>query len=149
VLSGGRAVEYDWANDRPALSNTPRRLSDIGFPPGFDRDVDGALRGKAAFAPFMYVFRGGQYARLRQSDMGLDGTGPLSAWGLPAAWTTVDAVFPGGGSREGFAYFIRRAEFLRYEWSSGSLNPPFVRKIAQGFTIAPPFTANIDGVVVG
>jgi hypothetical protein len=149
VLSGGWAVEYDWANDRPVLSNTPRRLSDLGFPPGFDRDVDGALRGQAAFAPFLYIFRGGQYARMRQSDMGLDGTGTLSAWGLPAAWTTVDAVFPGGGSREGFAYFIRGDEYLRYEWSSDSLNPPFVRKIAQGFTIAPPFTANLDGVVVG
>jgi hypothetical protein len=149
VLSGAWAAEYDWTADRPALSNTPRRLRDLGFPAGFDQDLDGALRGKAAFSDFLYLFREGQYARVRQSDMGFDGSGVLSAWSLPTSWTKVDAAFPGGGTKERFAYFIRNDEYCRYDWSTDTLSPGYPKKLAQGFTISTPFTANIDGVVVG
>lgn len=106
VTSGGWEVDYDWVADRVASANVPRR---IRFPAPFDRDLSGVLPGQLAFSAFRYAFRPDAYLRMKVADGLPDGppapTAP--AWGLPATWTHVDAVFAGGGAKSGFAYFFR------------------------------------------
>src|SRR5882724_670866 len=102
VTSGGWAVDYDWVNDRVVTAGVPRRLT---FPAPFDRDLTGVLPGQASFTASRYVFGSGSYLRLRAADGVPDAAAaPIApAWGLPAAWTAVDAVFGGGGVKSGFA----------------------------------------------
>lgn len=38
------------------------------------------------------------------------------AWTLAANWTALDAVFPGGGIKRGFAYFFRADDYTRFDW---------------------------------
>ena len=48
VFSRGFAVEYDWVADRASPSGQPRRLNALSFPPPFDSDLEGVLRGRGA-----------------------------------------------------------------------------------------------------
>lgn len=112
VFSGGWGVDYEFAGEPPARANQPKRLSAFGFPAPFDRDLEGALRGRGAFSTFLYLFKNGRYLRLVASTMTPDGPDAATApaWGLPATWTSFDAVLPGRGTKINFCYFIRGAE---------------------------------------
>ena len=87
VFAGGWAVEYDWVADRTTATGQPRRLSALSFPAPFDTDIEGALRGRGDFGDFLYVFKNGQYMRLIQSTMAVDGgpTDTAGAWESGAA----------------------------------------------------------------
>ena len=151
VFSRGFAVEYDWVADRASPSGQPRRLNALSFPPPFDSDLEGVLRGRGAFVAFLYLFKDGQYLRLREATMTPDGppAATAPAWGLPADWTSFDAVFNGGGVKSGFAYFFRGDEYCRFDWSTDALSPGYPKKIANEWHTTPPFVRDFDGVIVG
>ena len=152
VFSGAWAVEYDWSTpDRASGSGQPFRLLARSFPPGFEADLEGALRGQAAFAGNLYIFRGGQYLRLLEATMAPTSLAATTAtaWSLPATWTALDAVFPGGGVKSGFAYFFRADEYARYDWSIDRLSPGYPKKIGAEWHTSGPFARDIDGVIIG
>jgi hypothetical protein len=151
IFSRGFAVEYDWVADRALASGQPRRLNALSFPAPFDADLEGVLRGRGAFSDFLYLFKGGQYLRLREATMTPDGppAATAPAWGLPAHWTSFDAVFPGGGIKIGFSYFFRGDEYCRFDWSTDRLSPGYPKKIASEWHTTPPFDRDFDGVIVG
>lgn len=151
VFARGWAVEYDWPVDRATAGGQPTRLTALKFPVPFDRDLEGALRGRERFSEFLYLFKGGQYLRIREAAMAPDGppAGTAGAWDLPAHWTSLDAVFPGAGKKSGFAYFFRGAEYCRYEWATDKRSPGYPKNIAVEWHTPPPFTADFDGAVVG
>jgi len=151
VLSRGWAVEYDWDLDRATGTGQPKRLSIFGFPAPFNSDLEGLLRGRAAFSAFLYLFKNGRYLRLQAATMTPDGpdapTAP--AWGLPADWISFDAVLPGRGIKIDFCYFFRGAEYIRFDWTTNSVSPGYPKLIGPEWHLAPPFTDNIDGVIAG
>ena len=151
IFSRGFVVEYDWVADRAFGSNQPRRLNAAGFPPPFDSDLEGMLRGREAFSQFVYVFKGGQYLRLQAATMTPDGppAATAPAWSLPAHWTSFDAVFPGSGIKIGFCYFFRGDEYCRFDWATNTLSPGYPKKIMTEWHTTPPFDRDIDGVIVG
>jgi hypothetical protein len=151
VLSGGWAVEYDWSLDRATATGQPKRLKALGFPAPFDSDLEGVLRGRAAFSNFLYVFKNGRYLRLRAATMTPDGPDAptAAAWGLPADWTSFDAVLPGRGSKINFCYFFRGARYIRFDWTTDSVSPGYPKLIGPEWHLATPFADDLDGVIVG
>src|SRR6266496_3344252 len=113
IFSGGWGVDYEFAGDPPFRANQPGRLSDLGFPAPFDRDLEGALRGRANFTQFLYLFMGGRYLRLIAATMQPDGPAAeqdtATGWGTPVDWTSFDAVAPGRGAKINFCYFFHGA----------------------------------------
>lgn len=148
ISSGSWAVDYDWVADRVVSTGVPRRLT---FVAPFDRNLTGVLPGQAAFSGFRYVFGPANYLRVRVADGAADGppTPIQAAWGLPPAWTTVDAVFGGGGSKSGFAYFFRGAEYVRYEWATDRPSPGYPKAFGPNWHATPDFAAGFDGSVTG
>ena len=148
VTSGGWAVDYDWVNDRVVPANVPRRLT---FPAPFDRDLTGILPGQASFTAFRYVFTPGSYLRLRVADGAPDGPAAsiAPAWDLPADWTTVDAVFGGGGAKSGFAYFFRGPDYVRFDWSTNQRSPGYPKSFGPNWHTTPEFADGIDGSITG
>ena len=151
VFSGGWAVEYDWNLDRATATGQPKRLSALGFPAPFDSDLEGVLRGRAAFSNFLYVFRNGRYLRLRAATMTPDGPDAptAAAWGLPADWTSFDAVLPGRGSKINFCYFFLGPRYIRFDWTTDRVSPGYPKFIGPEWHLATPFADDLDGVVVG
>jgi Hemopexin len=148
VTSGGWAVDYDWVNDRVMTAGVPRRLT---FAAPFDRDLTGVLPGQASFTASRYVFGSGSYLRLRAAD-GVPDAAPAPiapAWGLPAAWTVVDAVFGGGGVKSGFAYFFRGPDYVRFDWSADQPSPGYPKPFGPNWHTTPDFAAGIDGSITG
>ncbi|EIV92691.1 hemopexin [Frankia sp. QA3] len=154
VFSRGWAVDHDFGADpdRVVGSGQPRRISSLGWPAPFDRDLDGVLAGQGAYADFVYVFAGGKYLRLRADTLTPDGeprdiAGP---WSLPASWTHIDAVFTGGGVKSGFAYFFRGNEYQRYDWLRDAVSYPAPRPIAPHWHVDDPLLAgDFDGAITG
>ena len=152
VFSGPWGVEYDWSiPDRAPGSGQPARLLARSFPLGFESDLEGTLRGQAAFDGNLYLFRGGQYFRLLEATMAPNSVSipTATAWTLPASWTALDAVFPGGGVKRGFAYFFRADEYARFDWSKNEVSPGYPKKIALELHTTGPFVRDIDGVIIG
>jgi len=151
AFAGNWGVQYDWALDRAAATNQPRRLSAIGFPPPFDSDLEGALRGRAAFASFLYLFKNGRYLRLNAATMIPDGPDAVTAgaWGLPADWTSFDAVLPGRGAKIEFCYFFRGRQYIRFDWAKNAPSSGYPKFIGPEWHMATPFERDIDGVLAG
>ncbi|MUN38893.1 hemopexin repeat-containing protein [Actinomadura litoris] len=146
VFSGGWFAVYDWSADRAV--DGPRR---IPYPAPFDRDLAGAVPGQGDFTAFHYVFKDGQYLRLRASD-GLPDGAPAdtaSNWDLPAGWTSVDAVFAGGGVKSQFAYFFRGDQYSRFDWTTNARSPGYPKPFAPNWHATGAFTAGIDGEIPG
>jgi hypothetical protein len=151
IFSRSWAVDYDFAGTPQFRANQPRRLSEFGVPAPYDSELEGALRGRGAFSQFLYLFKNGRYQRLIASTMSPDGpdreTGP--AWGLPAAWTSLDAIVPGRGSKINFAYFCRGSEYMRYDWVRDRMSDNYPKTIGGSWQMSPPFDANLDGIIAG
>ena len=151
TFTGGWGVEYDWALDRATGTNQPRRLSAIGFPPPFNSNLEGALRGRGAFSAFLYLFANGRYLRLQAATMTPDGpdapTAP--AWELPSDWTSFDAILPGRGIKINFCYFFRGAQYIRFDWTTNHVSPGYPKFIGPEWHMDATFADAIEGVVVG
>lgn len=153
VFSGGWGVDYEFIGNPLARANQPHRLSSFGFPPPFDSDLEGALRGRGSFIAFLYLFKNGRYLRLDAATLAPDGlnaelvTAP--AWGLPLTWASFDAVVPGRGSKINFCYFIRGAEYVRFDWLANSVSDGYPKNLGTEWHLGAPFDANLDGMVAG
>src|SRR5262245_59355636 len=101
----------------------------------------GALRGRAALANFLYLFKNGRYLRLNAATMipaGPDaGTEP--AWGLPADWTSFDAVLPGRGAKIEFCYFFRGQQYIRFDWAANAPSSGYPKFIWPEWHMTAPF----------
>jgi hypothetical protein len=163
---GNHYVTYNFASDR--VVNGVRPVSDWGVPPTFTSlptadttlepaGIDGAIKGRDGFADFGYIFKGTDYVRVRFGPPRLDGTGFLSAWGLPgAAFTTgVDAAFSGRLSREHKAYFFRGPEYDRFDWQNDAADATdpngnsYPRPISNLVGMPAPFTSGMSAAVDG
>jgi hypothetical protein len=153
VFSGGWGVDYEFAGNPPSRANQPRRLSAFGFPAPFDSDLEGALRGRGSFGSLLYLFKSGRYLRLVASTMTPDGpnaeAATTAAWGLPASWTSLDAVVPGRGSKINFCYFLRGTEYVRFDWVANAVSPGYPKVLGTEWQLSSPFNANVDGVIAG
>ena len=151
IFQRGWAVDYDWVADRAVTLRQPNQLRSLNFPPGFDSDLEGALRGQRSFSEFSYFFRNGQYRRVQHATMTPDGASQPTAelWNLPATYTILDAVLPGGGRKSQFAYFFRGNEYVRYDWKTEKPSPGYPKTIGPNWHTAAPFDRDIDGAVIG
>ena len=151
VFSGRWAVQYDWSADRASATGQPQRLSSLSFPAAFNETIAGALRGRAAFSAFLYIFKDGQYMRLQQPSMIVDGppAGTQTGWGLPGGWTSYDAVLPGRGKKIGFCYFVKGPQYVRFDWAANQVSPGYPRFVSAEWHTTPPFTDGFDGVIAG
>lgn len=163
---GDHYVTYDFAGDR--VINGVRPVSDFGVPATFTpppaadaspepAGLDAAVKGRASFAAFGYLFKGTDYVRARLDPPRFDGTGALSVWRLPgAAFTSgIDAAFNGRLSREGKGYFFRGGEYNRYDWVDDrpDTHDPngiaYPRLIANMVGMPVPFTSGVDAALDG
>ncbi len=151
VFAGGWAVQFDWVANRATAGGQPQRLSALPFPPGFDQTIEGALRGRQAFSPYVYVFSDGQYVRLNQAGLGVDSPAAdtQSNWGLPPGWTSYSAVLPGRSTKIGFCYFINGPQYVRFDWTANQVSPGYPRFISAEWHTNPPFEDQFDGVIAG
>ena len=153
VFSGGWGVAYEFAGTPAARANQPQRLSTFGFPAPFDQDLTGALRGRGAFIAFLYIFKDERYLRLNAATMLPDGLNAeadtAAAWGLPAAWTNLDAVAPGRGSKINFCYFLRGSEYVRFDWLANAPSPNYPKFLGPEWHLNAPFDSDVDGMIAG
>ena len=151
IFQRGWAVDYDWIADRAVAVRQPNHLGSLKFPPGFDSDLEGALRGQGSFSEFSYFFRNGQYQRIQHATMNPDGASQSTAelWNLPARYTSLNAVFSGSGKKSQFAYFFRGNEYVRYDWNTVKPSPGYPKTIGPNWHIGAPFDRDIDGAIIG
>lgn len=71
-----------------------------------------------------------------------------SAWDLPPTWTALDAVFPAGGKKSGFAYCFRADEYCRFDWTANKRSPGYPKKSLPEWKTSPPFNVNFDGAII-
>jgi hemopexin len=154
-------VVYDYGTDRVkngvhASTEFPVGASS-GFPQTFmpsgsATSLDAALRGKGPFVDFAYFFLGANYMRLRTNTTPAVfdpiTTTSLSAWNLPAGFSSVDAAFNGALNREAFCYFFKGRRYVRYIWTNG-VDANYPKPISNMVGIPAPFTAGIDAAVDG
>lgn len=123
----------------------------MGFSSPFDADLAGGLGGRRSQADYSFLFKDGECLRLRNEGLVPEGF-PFStpkAWDLPAHWTNLDAVFPGGGEEIDFAYFVRGDECCRFDWSTARRSPGYPKKLAGEWNMPPGFHEDLDGAVSG
>ncbi len=151
IFQRGWAVDYDWVADRAVALRQPNQLNALKFPPGFDNDLEGTLRGQGSFSDFTYFFKNGQYQRVQHATMTPDGASRATAdpWDLPASYTSLDAVFPGSGKKRQFAYFFRGNEYVRYDWTTDKRSPGYPKTIGPNWHTSAPFDRDIDGAIIG
>ncbi|GAA3112402.1 hypothetical protein GCM10017687_26590 [Streptomyces echinatus] len=139
---------YDWTADHVVTAGAPTPPL---FPAPFDRDLDGALLGQQAFTDFEYVFQGGNYQRIKLVGLQPDGDPASTAdnWFLPSDWTTLDAVFPGGGVKSGFAYFFRGPDYMRFDWPANAASVGYPKPIGPNWHTSGDFTHDLDGEITG
>lgn len=153
VFAGAWGVRYDFAANAVVPDSQPQRLAALGFPPPFDRDLEGAVRGRGRYRPYLYLFKDGRYLTLDAASMAVagptDGADTAAAWKLPPDWTSFDAVLPGCGKKKEFCYFFRANEYIRYDWSAVAPSPGYPRRIGPHWHLPAPFDAHVDGVIAG
>jgi hypothetical protein len=155
-------VVYDYGADRAVNGVHPLTEFPVGATSGFPSAfvpsgssalLDAALRGKGPFSDFSYFFRGSKYMRLRTNP------GPatfdpsqaqlLSAWNLPAGFSSIDAAFNGALNREPFCYFFKGNQYVRYIWANDAVDAGYPKPISNMIGLPVPFTTGIDAAVDG
>lgn len=53
VFAGAWGVRYDFAANAVVPDSQPQRLAALGFPPPFGRDLEGAVRGRGRYRPYL------------------------------------------------------------------------------------------------
>lgn len=153
VFAGAWGVDYDFQADTVVDGGQPRRLASLGFPAPYDRGLEGALRGRGRYSPYLYLFKAGRYLTLDAATMAVAGPAAgadtAADWKLPSGWTGFDAVLPGCGKKRGFCYFFRANEYIRYDWTAAAPSPGYPRQIGPHWHLPPPFDAQVDGVIAG
>lgn len=127
-------ARYDWAGDRLETA-TPAPLSAWSLPAPFDSGIDAALAGRGRFAGKGYLFKGSQYIRYDWASAAVEGgPAPLTAWNLPPPFSSgVDAAVNGRGKYDGYAYFFKGEDYVRYDWSADTVSSGYPRKTVDSW----------------
>lgn len=153
-----RYVVWDWADDR--CRDGVRALAALRPPEGFlavpplaptppGASIDTALRGKAGFDGFHYLFSGSRYVRfttLPAVTFDPASVSDASAWQLP--FPRVDASFNGALNRDDFCYFFSGPNYVRYSWSADRPDGD-AKPIANMIGVPPAFAGGFDAGVDG
>lgn len=153
-----RYVVWDWADDR--CRDGVRALAALRPPEGFlavpplpptppGASIDTALRGKAGFDGFHYLFSGSRYVRfttLLAVTFDPASISDASAWQLP--FPRVDASFNGALNRDDFCYFFSGPNYVRYSWSADRPDGD-AKPIANMIGVPPAFAGGFDAGVDG
>ncbi|TMQ08137.1 MAG: hypothetical protein E6J90_41440 [Deltaproteobacteria bacterium] len=127
-------ARYDWIADRLDTA-APAPMSAWSLPAPFDTGIDAALSGRGRFAGKGYLFKAGQYVRYDWAGPGVEGgPAPLTAWNLPAPFSSgIDAAVNGRGKYDGYAYFFKDEDYVRYDWSADTVSSGYPRKTADSW----------------
>lgn len=135
-FKGSQYVRYDWMNDAPD-PGYPQSLSTWGFDGAFATGIDCALEGHGPYSGKAYFFKGSQYIRYDWVADKLDDgyPQPLGEWNLPEDFAHgIDAAINGVGQYVGKAYLFRGNRYLRYDWSTDSVDPGYPQEISGGWS---------------
>src|SRR5262245_52471434 len=107
-FKGPHYVAFSWKNDAPT-GDSPRSISAWGLTGAFASGIDAAVNGEGPMAGKALFTRGSQYVVYDWAADKIEGKpAPLKKLGFPGGFAVgVDAVAPGYGQYEGYAYFFR------------------------------------------
>ena len=148
-FKGSRYVRYDWLADRVDLGY-PLPLTAWNLSGDFAAGIDAALNGLGKYAGKAYFFRGNRYVRYDWSSEKID-EGPLSLtqWKLSGDFAAgIDSALNGLGKYGGKAYFFRGKQYVRYDWSSETLDYGYPLPLSE-WKLSGDFLSGIDAVVNG
>ena len=109
---------------------------------------DTALNGQGPYVGKAYFFRDDRYLRYDWATDRVD-SGPtsLAAWNLPAPFNAgVDAALNGQGPYQGYAYFFRGNQYVRYVWSTDQVGSP---ASLSAWNLPADFASGIDTALNG
>lgn len=153
-------VIYDYTTDRVRDGVHPLTEFPVGAatgfpgsfaPPGPTTSLDTGLRGKGPFVDFAYFFRNSDYMRVRTAAASFDppDARSISAWNLPGSFVPLDAAFNGALNRDGFCYFFKGNQYVRYSWAADSVDSGYPKPISNMVGIPAGFASNLDAAVDG
>ncbi len=118
------------------------------LPPAYHAGVDAALSGAGTYAGKGYFFLGSSYARYDWSTNAVDYQGTLAAdWYLPSPFSSgIDAAVNGEGVYANKAYFFRGTQYVRYDWTHGTVDAGYPLPLTA-WNLPAPFTSGVDSVV--
>lgn len=171
-FTGDHFVTFDWTRDtvdqfgthfRGRATGGPFRLDGTwslplsmqfsGFSRSFDCCLSGDAGGSPAFAGKMYVFRDGSYARydyLTPPVRTPDSAGVVSAWNLTGPFAVSPrGAFNGKQSRLGFAYFFNGPSYVRYRWSTNTVDADYPKPISTLVGMPPHFFTGVEAAIDG
>ncbi len=148
-------VAYNWTDDR--VADGVHSISEWGFsvtvaPPGPDKALDAALKGKGTFLDKVYFFKDAGYMRYNWAPPALETPLPLSltSWNFPDTFVNgVEAAFNGKFSREGKAYFFKGNRYIRYRWTDNGVDQGYPKTINNMIGMPPEFASRVDAAVDG
>lgn len=132
LFKGDKYVKYDWQKDQP-VTGYPKPISLWKLPGGFSNGIDAACNGRGRFEGFGYMFKNGEYVKYDwENDKPVSSyPRPISSWNLPSHFQTgIDAALNGEGEFEGYVYFFKDGEYVRYDWATEKCSEPkSIRKL--------------------
>jgi Hemopexin len=117
-------VRYDWTSNA-VDAGFPMPLSAWNLPGEFSPGIDAALSGTGKYHSKAFFFNDGQYVRYDWSTGQVDQGYPLNLtyWKFPGGFLPgIDAAVNGYGQFAGKAYFFKGNRYVRYDWSSESVD---------------------------
>lgn len=146
-FNGEHYVRFEWKRDH-ASDGQPQNLALWRLPEPFRSGVDAVVEGREAYIGITYFFRNGSYVRYNWAGDTVDvGPRPVSAWGLTGDAATFDTVFNGRGRFERYAYFVKGADYLAYDWVTDRIDP--VRRPLTAWRLPTDFATGVDAAVSG
>lgn len=122
---GSDYVRYCWTDPLGVDPDQTRPIRDgwKNLPEPFATRLDAAITGTGPFDGLALMFRDAAFAVCRWDDAGtVEGVHELAALGLPPPFDQrIDAALEAHGSREGRALLFHDAQFIEYEFGSGTI----------------------------
>lgn len=79
-----------------------------------------------------------------------DSAGDVSAWNLTALFrSNVRGAFNGKQSRLGFAYFFKDSSYVRYRWSTNTVDPDYPKPVASLIDMPEHFFTGVEAAIDG
>lgn len=110
-----------------------------------------ALDGAGAWSGKLYFFIEDRYYRYAVGEDRMDDGFPqsLSAWVFPSGFLSgLDAALNGQGNYRGKAYIFKDAQYLRYDWASGTVDEGYPASL-DAWGLPPEFQGGIDAAING
>src|SRR5215510_5514806 len=130
LFKGTQYVAYSWKDDAPT-GDSPRSIGEWGLKGAFAGGIDAAVNGLGPMAGKALFIKGTQYVVFDWATGSIEGKPALlKALGFPGVFAYgVDAVAPGAGEYEDYAYFFRGDKYIRYEWETGKVDKRYPQPI--------------------